>query len=84
MRCLDKRRPTPVLDHRFVVILPRRNYSGRPVMRVRPIIGVPDSTTTDGDGSNSETTDVDVETVEESDEEAPAEGWEEGYINPLS
>ena len=75
MRCLDKRRPTPVLDRRFAVILPGRNYSGRPVMRVQPITGVLDSTTTDSeptvDGSNSETTDVDVETVEKSDNEAP-------------
>ena len=67
--CLDQRPATPGPDRRYTVLLPGRGYMGRPVMRVQPIISIPDSTSTHSaptvNESGREATDVDVETIDE-------------------
>ena len=45
--CVDRRQGTPGKDRHFAVAISGGTYTGRPVMRVWPRIGIPDSTTDD-------------------------------------
>ena len=64
------------------VRVPNQLHTGRPVVRVRPRIRIPDSTTVTEQANTSESDGVD--NVEMDGEGSSMEGWEEEAVNPAS
>ena len=69
--------------NRLVTVrVPNQLHTGRPVVRVRPRIRIPDSTTATEQENTSESDGVD--NVEMEGEGSSIEGWEEEAANPAS
>ena len=69
--------------NRLVTVrVPNQLHTGRPVVRVRPRIRIPDSTTVTEQGNTSESDGV--INVEMEGEGSSIEGWEEEAVNPAS
>ena len=74
------------LNRQVTVRVQNQTHAGRPVVRVRPRIRIPDSTTTSAEPTERETTSESdgVDNVEMEGEGTSTDGWEEEAVNPTS